>query len=355
MPGLFDSLTQRTLPFPNRIGVSPMCQYSAVDGVPNEWHLVHLGGFAKGGAGLVISEATAVVPQGRISPADTGIWNDLQVEAWKPIVRFIESQGSVPGIQLAHAGRKASTRPPWEGVRPIDPGDPSGWLPEAPSPLAFSEQHTTPHELSAGELAELVKLWAAAAKRAFDAGFKLAELHMAHGYLLHEFLSPVSNQRRDLYGGSWENRARFPLEVVEAVRAVWPESRPLWVRLSCRDWVKGGWTLEESVELAKALKERGVDAIDCSSGGNSPGEKGKVDLTQHVVFAETIRREAEIATAAVGGITDPDQAQGVVASGQADMVLLARQLLREPTWPQRAARELGVDLPWPKQYQRAKV
>ena len=353
---LFTPLTLRDVTLPNRITVSPMCMYSARDGVPNDWHLVHLGARAAGGAGLIIAEATAVEPEGRISPGDTGLWNDEQVAAWARITSFLEGQGSVPGVQLGHAGRKASTkRPPWDGVGPIAPDEPEGWQTVAPSAIPFKEGYPTPQELTVDELQTLTEAWVRAAINARAAGFKVIELHMAHGYLLHQFYSPLTNQRTDQYGGSRENRMRYPLEVTRSVRDAWPADLPLLVRISARDWVEGGWTLEDSVVLVKELKAAGVDLIDCSSGGGTPDERGKVDIGQHPHFSETIRREASIATGTVGGITDPRQAEEHLAEGRADLVLLARQLLREPTWPQRAAQELGDDLPWPKQYGRAKL
>lgn len=356
MSHLFTPYTLRGVTLPNRITVSPMCMYSAVDGVPNDWHLMHLGARATGGAGLIIAEATGVVPEGRISPGDTGLWNEHQVEAWARINTFIESQGSVPGVQLGHAGRKASTkRPPFDGVGPIAPDEPEGWQTVAPSAIPFKPDYPVPHELTVDELQKLTESWVAAADRAHAAGFKVIELHMAHGYLLHQFYSPLTNQRSDEYGGTRENRMRYPLEVTRAVRAAWPDELPLIVRISAVDWVDGGWSLEDSVVLAKELKEAGVDLIDCSSGGGTPDERGKVDISQHPQFAEAIRREAGIATGTVGGITDPQLAEEHLARGHADLVLLARQLLREPTWPQRAAQELGDDLPWPKQYGRAKL
>ncbi|MCB2200423.1 NADH:flavin oxidoreductase/NADH oxidase [bacterium] len=356
MSHLFTPLSLRSVTLPNRITVSPMCMYSAVDGIPQDWHLVHLGARASGGAGLIIAEATAVVPEGRISPGDTGLWNDEQVAAWARINTFIESQGSVPGVQLGHAGRKASTkRPPFDGVGPIAPDEPEGWQTVAPSAIPFKPDYPIPHEMTTAEMHTLTDAWVASAKRAHAAGFKVIELHMAHGYLLHQFYSPITNQRTDEYGGSRDSRMRYPLEVTRAVRAAWPEELPLLVRISARDWVDGGWTIEDSIELAKELKAAGVDLIDCSSGGGSPEERGKVDIGDHPMFAERVRRDAGITTGTVGGITEPAQAEAHLAEGRADLVLLARQLLREPTWPQRAAQELGDELVWPKQYGRAKL
>ena len=350
---LFDPLTLRGTTFRNRIFVSPMCEYSAVDGVPQDWHLVHLGSFARGGAALVLTEATAVTPQGRISPADTGIWNDEQVDAWRRIVDFIRSQEAVPGIQLAHAGRKASTAAPWTGGGYVDPAE-GGWDDVvAPSSVAFGAL-PEPGELSVDEIAEVVTAFADAARRALGAGFEVAELHAAHGYLLHEFLSPLSNRRTDSYGGTFENRTRIVLEVVDAVRAVWPDDQPLFVRLSATDWVEGGWTEDETVALAALLHDHGVDLVDCSSGGTSPDASIPVGPGYQVPFASRVRREAGIATGAVGIITEPQQAEKVIASGDADAVLLARALLRDPHWPLRAAHDLGADVRWPPQYLRAK-
>ena len=350
---LFDPLTLRGTTFRNRIFVSPMCEYSAVDGVPQDWHLVHLGSFARGGAALVLTEATAVTPQGRISPADTGIWNDEQVDAWRRIVDFVRSQEAVPGIQLAHAGRKASTAAPWTGGGYVDPAD-GGWDDVvAPSSVAFGAL-PEPGELSVDEIAEVVAAFADAARRALGAGFEVAELHAAHGYLLHEFLSPLSNRRSDSYGGTFENRTRMVLEVVDAVRAVWPDDQPLFVRLSATDWVEGGWTEDETVALAALLRDHGVDLVDCSSGGTSPDASIPVGPGYQVPFASRVRREAGIATGAVGIITEPQQAEKVIASGDADAVLLARALLRDPHWPLRAAHDLGAEVRWPQQYLRAK-
>jgi 2,4-dienoyl-CoA reductase-like NADH-dependent reductase (Old Yellow Enzyme family) len=350
---LFDPLTLRGTTFRNRIFVSPMCEYSAVDGVPQDWHLVHLGSFARGGAALVLTEATAVTPQGRISPADTGIWNDEQVDAWRRIVDFIRSQEAVPGIQLAHAGRKASTAAPWTGGGYVEPAE-GGWDDVvAPSSVAFGAL-PEPGELSVDEIAEVVGAFADAARRALDAGFEVAELHAAHGYLLHEFLSPLSNRRTDSYGGSFENRTRIVLEVAAAVRAVWPDDQPLFVRLSATDWVEGGWREDETVALAALLRDTGVDLVDCSSGGTSPDASIPVGPGYQVPFASRVRREADIATGAVGIITEPQQAEKVIASGDADAVLLARALLRDPHWPLRAAHELGAEVRWPPQYLRAK-
>ncbi len=350
---LFAPYTLRGVTMRNRIFISPMCQYSCVDGVATDWHLVHLGSRAVGGAGTVMVEATAVTPEGRISPQDMGLWNDDQRDALARIAAFIEAQGAVPAIQLGHAGRKASAYRPWDGSGEVRPED-GGWQTVAPSALPFADTYPSPRELSVGDIGGLVASFAAAARRALDAGFEIVELHGAHGYLMHEFLSPLSNRRADGYGGDFAGRARFAREVARAVRAVWPERLPLFARLSCTDWVEGGWTLEESVALARLLVEDGVDLIDCSSGGNAPRAQIPVGPGYQVRFAETIRREAGIGTAGVGLITEPEQADAVVRSGQADLVAMARAELRDPYWPLHAAETLGVDVPWPIQYDRAK-
>lgn len=349
---LFDPISLRSLTSRNRIWVSPMCQYSAVDGLPQSWHLVHLGTRAVGGAGLVIAEATAVSPEGRISPQDTGIWSDAHTEAWAPIAAFIRSQGALAGIQLAHAGRAASTRRPWEGRGYVDLAE-GGWQTVAPSALAYGEW-PAPVALDAAGLAKVRDDFVAAAQRSLEAGFELVEIHAAHGYLLHEFLSPLSNERGDACGGTLENRMRFPLSVVAAVRDVWPSELPLLVRISATDWVEGGWHLEESIVFATRLRELGVDLVDVSSGGLDPRQQIPVAPNYQVPFAAAIRREAQIPTGAVGLITEPKQADDLLRAGEADVVLLARQLLREPYWPLRAAAELGVDVEWPVQYLRAK-
>ena len=352
MSQLFSPFSLQGVTFRNRVFVSPMCQYSSADGFPSDWHLVHLGSRAVGGAGLVIMEATAVAPEGRISPDDCGIWSDAHAEAYRRITAFVEGAGAVAGIQLAHAGRKASTAAPWKGGGPVAPG-PDGWTPVGPSPLPFAPGYTTPLELTPGEVESLPGLFAAAAVRSAVAGFRVAELHMAHGYLLHQFLSPLTNHRKDAYGGSLENRTRLPLRVAAAVRAAWPESLPLFVRISATDWVEGGWDLAQSVQLAKGLKEAGVDLVDVSTGGLVPAARVPVGPGYQVPFAEAIRREAGLPTGAVGLITSPEQAEQIVATGQADAVLLGREFLREPYWPLAAARKLGADLPRPPQYQRA--
>lgn len=353
MPHLFEPLTIRNTTFRNRIIVSPMCQYSSQDGFANDWHLVHLGSRAAGGAGLVFTEAAAVVPEGRISPEDLGIWKDEQIEQLSRITEFIRKQGAPAGMQLAHAGRKASTAAPWKGGKPIGAED-GGWSPIcAPSAIPFGQGYQVPKELSVEEIRELVRAFAAAAKRALTAGFKVIELHAAHGYLLHEFLSPLSNHRTDEYGGSFENRIRFLCEITAAIRDVWPEDLPLFVRLSATDWVEGGWNVEQSVELSRRLKPIGVDLIDCSSGGLVPGVKIPIGPGYQTAFAERIRREADILTSAVGMITSAYQADHVIRSEQADTVMLARELLRHPYWPLNAAKVLGHKIKWPVQYERA--
>lgn len=354
MAHLFETLTIRSLSFRNRIVVSPMCQYSSIDGLATDWHLVHLGSRAVGGAGLILTEAAAVLPEGRISPDDLGIWNDAQGASLAPLVRFIEAQGCVAGMQLAHAGRKASTDAPWRGSKPLGL-DSGGWQPiYGPSPLAFSPDHQTPQALDRAGIQEVVSAFRDAAQRALAAGMRVLEIHAAHGYLLHEFLSPLSNRREDEYGGSFENRISMICETASAIRSLWPESLPLFVRLSCTDWLQGGWDLEQSIELARRLKSLGVDLIDCSSGGLLPHVRIPVGPGYQAEFAERIRREADVLTCAVGMITAPQQADHVVRSGQADMVMLARELLRNPYWPLHAARELGQDVAWPAQYERAK-
>lgn len=355
MSSLFQPLTIKSITLRNRIGVSPMCMYSSEDGVATDWHLVHLGARAAGGAGLVIAEATAVAPEGRITPGDAGIWADKHIEPIARINRFIKAQGAVPGIQIAHAGRKASAALPWNGGNHLTDNT-GGWTPVAPSPIAFGDGlDKVPHELTVAEIKRVHADFAAAAKRALAAGCEWLELHGAHGYLTHEFLSPISNRRTDQYGGSFENRIRFILELTRAVRPVWPEHLPLTARLSCSDWMEGGWTIEESVELAKRLKAEGVDLLDCSSGGTSAHAKIPVGAGYQVPFSARIRREANIATATVGMITDPMQADQIVRNGEADLVLLAREFLRDPNWPLRAARALHVKpLPTPPvQYGRA--
>jgi len=353
MPHLCDPFTLRSQTFANRVFVSPMCEYSSDDGFANDWHLVHLGSRAVGGAGLVLTEATAVTPEGRISPQDLGIWKDDHVDFLARIVRFIDGQGSVAGMQLAHAGRKASTYRPWSGNGTVPVAD-GGWTDVvAPSAMAFADNYPQPQALTLAGIAGVTAAFADAARRALAAGFRVVEIHAAHGYLLHEFLSPLSNQRDDQYGGSFDNRTRIVREVVTAVRGVWPESLPLLVRISATDWVEGGWDIEQSIELARQLKPLGADFIDCSTGGNVAQATIPVGPGYQAPFAERIRREAGIPAGAVGLITEAAQAEEIVASGQADAVLLARELLRDPYFPMRAARELGQDLAWPVQYLRA--
>ena len=352
MPRLFDPLPIRSLSIPNRVFVSPMCEYSSADGFANDWHLVHLGSRAVGGAGLVLTEATAVTPEGRISPQDLGIWSDDHVAPLARIVRFIHEQGSVAGIQLAHAGRKASTYRPWSGHGAVPVAD-GGWEAVGPSAVAFAHNYPMPRALSRDEIAGVTQAFADAARRAREAGFRVAEVHAAHGYLLHEFLSPLSNHRHDDYGGSFDNRTRLLREVTAAVRAEWPEGLPVFVRLSSTDWVDGGWDVEQSVQVSRDLKALGVDLIDCSSGGNVADAKIPVAPGYQVPFADRIRREAGILTGAVGLITDASQADGIVRAGQADAVLIARELLRDPYFPLRAAGELGQEIAWPAQYLRA--
>jgi len=347
---LFTPFTQRGLTLRNRIAVAPMCQYSAVDGVPDHWHLVHLGSRAVGGAAVVIAEATAVTAQGRISPQDVGLWNDAQREAWRPITRFIDTQGAIAGVQLAHAGRKASSQRPWEGGGALREG---AWGTVAPSAIAFDEGWHTPQALDAAGLRQLVEDFRRAAERALAAGFRLVELHAAHGYLLHQFLSPLSNHREDAYGGSFENRTRLLREIIAAVREVWPAELPLWVRISATDWHEGGWDIEQSVRLARELPALGVDLVDVSSGGLVPHVKIPLGPGYQVPFAARIRREAGIATGAVGLITESDQAARIVAQDEADIVLIARESLRDPYFPRRAAQELGASLEAPVQYRRA--
>jgi 2,4-dienoyl-CoA reductase-like NADH-dependent reductase (Old Yellow Enzyme family) len=353
MSHLFDALPVRDLVFANRVFVSPMCEYSSTDGFANDWHFVHLGSRAVGGAGLVLTEATAVVPEGRISPQDLGIWSDDHVEPLARITRFIHAQGSIAGIQLAHAGRKASTHRPWDGHGTVAEQS-GGWTSVfAPSALPFADNYPVPRALTSDGIREVVAGFAAGARRARDAGFRVLEIHAAHGYLIHEFLSPLSNQREDDYGGSFENRTRLLYEIVAAVRGSWPERAPLFVRISVTDWVDGGWDIGQSVELARGLKAAGVDLIDCSSGGNVSRASIPAGPGYQTRFAEQIRREAGIMTGAVGMITSPVQAEHIVATGQADAVLIAREFLRDPYWPLRAAAELEQAASWPIQYLRA--
>ena len=351
---MFTPLTIRTVTFRNRIAVSPMCQYSSDDGFATDWHLVHLGSRAAGGAGLVFTEATAVEPRGRISPADLGIWKDDHIAMLARIAAFIKQQGAVPGIQIAHAGRKANCRVPWQGGNPI-PLSEGGWPTVAPSPIPFRDGDPRPLELTKAAIAVVVEAFAAAARRALTAGFEVVEIHGAHGYLINEFLSPLSNRREDEYGGSFDNRIRFATEVARAVRAAWPEHLPLFLRISAIDWVEGGWDLDQSVRLSARMKDLGVDLIDCSSGALVPYAKIQLGPGYQVPFAERIRREAGILTGAVGLITEPEQADRIVREGRADMVLLARAMLRDPYWPLRAAKALEQAGPIPVQYGRAFV
>jgi 2,4-dienoyl-CoA reductase-like NADH-dependent reductase (Old Yellow Enzyme family) len=353
MTRLFTSLKLRERVFKNRIFVSPMCQYSSENGVPADWHLVHLGSRAVGGAALVMVEATAVSPEGRISPWDSGMWSEEHERAFARIAAFIKDQGALPGIQLAHAGRKASIDVPWRGDRALGENE-GGWRPLAPSPLPFDALSPMPREMMPREMEEVTAQFVEAAQRSLRAGFEVLELHMAHGYLLHEFLSPLSNHRKDEFGGSFENRVRFPLKVVEAIREVWPDRLPLFVRISCTDWVEGGWDLDQSVEFCRRLKTAGVDLIDCSSGGLAPDAVIPAGPGYQTPFSAAIRKEVGMATAAVGFITHPVQAEQIVATGQADAVMLAREMLRDPYWPLHAAKVLAADIPWPHQYARAK-
>ena len=353
MSRLFSPLKLRELTFRNRIFVSPMCQYSSIDGMPNDWHLVHLGSRAVGGAGLVMVEATAVSPEGRISPDDSGIWSDAHAGAFLPIARFIRERGAVAGIQLAHAGRKASTDRPWTGGGPLGP-EKRGWQPVAPSPLPFTPEHPVPREAAPADLKAIQDQFVDAARRATRAGFQVIEVHMAHGYLLHEFLSPLSNHRKDGYGGSLENRMRFPLSVARAVRESWPGDLPVFVRISATDWVEGGWDLEQAVELCRRLKDMGIDLIDCSSGGSVHDAVIPTGPGYQTPFATAVRNEVGIATGTVGFITEPAQAEQIIATGLADAVVLARELLRNPYWPMQAAKDLKVEPPWPVQYLRAR-
>ncbi|MEE9257777.1 MAG: NADH:flavin oxidoreductase/NADH oxidase [bacterium] len=353
MPHLFDSLTLRGVTLRNRIGVSSMCQYSSDDGMATDWHLVHLGSRASGGAGLVMAEMTNVERRGRITPGCLGIYKDEHIEPLARVVRFVASQGAAPGIQLGHAGRKASTAQTWLGGKPLSDEE-GGWEPVGPSPVPFSDAHRVPRELSPEEIAEIREAFRRGAVRAREAGFHLLEIHAAHGYLMHSFHSPISNKRTDSYGGSFENRIRFTVETVRAVRAEWPESRALSIRLSCTDWAEGGWTLEETLELAKTLKQEGVDLIDCSGGGGTPLAKIPVGASYQVPFAEAVRKAVDIPTATVGMITEPMQADDIVRNGRADLVLMAKEMLRDPYWPQRAALALHQKdrIPIPHQYHR---
>jgi len=346
---LFDPFQIRSLKLRNRIVVSPMCQYSSVDGFADDWHLVHLGSRAVGGAGLVFVEASAVTPAGRITPGDMGIYTDGHIEPLARIARFVKRMGSVPAIQLAHAGRKASCAPPFHKGARLKPEE-GGWTVVAPSPIAFNDTDPLPHELNQTEIHQTIDAFVKAAQRAIAAGFEILEIHSAHGYLSHEFLSPLSNRRMDQYGGSFENRTRFVCEIATALRGVMPAGMPLFTRISCTDWVEGGWDLPQSIELARLLKPLGVDLIDCSSGALIKGAKIPIAPGYQVPFARAIRKDAEIATGAVGMITEPAQANEIVESGAADLTFLAREMLREPYWAIKAATALGCEPPWPIQY-----
>lgn len=346
---LFDAFKIRDISFKNRLIVSPMCQYSSEDGFANDWHLVHLGSRAVGGTGLIITEATAVEPKGRISPQDLGIWKDEHIDMLKRITHFIQSQGSVAGIQLAHAGRKASVSRPWEGDKPLDEKS-GGWTPIGPSPVPFAEGYPVPQELTVKDIKALIEKFVQAAQRSLQAGFQVLELHAAHGYLLHEFLSPVSNKRADEYGGTFENRIRIVIETVDALRKVWPERLPLFVRISATDWLdQESWDLDQSVQLAKTLKPRGIDLIDCSSGAIIPHVRIPAGPGFQVPFAERIRRETGILTGAVGSITSEEQAETILRTGQADMIIIAREFLRDPYFPLHTG---SKRITWPVQYGR---
>jgi 2,4-dienoyl-CoA reductase-like NADH-dependent reductase (Old Yellow Enzyme family) len=350
---LFDPLEIRSIRFKNRIAISPMCQYSSVDGFANDWHLVHLGSRATGGAALVMQEATAISPRGRISPDDMGLWKDDQIEFLQRISGFIKTQGSVPGIQLAHAGRKSSTIPPWKGGKILTPSE-GGWIPEAPSAIPFREDDPKPEPMSKADILQLRKDFISAAGRALSAGFEVLEIHGAHGYLINSFLSPLSNHRTDEYGGSFENRIRLLKEIVSDIRSVWPEKFPLFLRISATDYTEGGWDIDASVQLAILIKGLGVDLIDTSSGGIMSTVRIPLGPGYQVPLAEKIRREAGIKTGAVGLITTAEQADEIITSGKADLILIARESLRNPNFPQTAAKQLGVEIEWPLQYLRAK-
>jgi 2,4-dienoyl-CoA reductase-like NADH-dependent reductase (Old Yellow Enzyme family) len=354
MAKLFERIRIRSIELKNRIVVSPMCQYSSTDGFANDWHLVNLGSRAVGGAALVFTEAAAISPQGRITPQDLGLWKDEHISFLQRITQFLRQHRAIPGIQLAHAGRKASHKRPWEGGAALNESE-EAWVTEAPSAIPYKEGEPRPKEMTKDEIRNLVNDFTQSTLRAREAGFQVIEIHAAHGYLLHEFLSPLSNQRKDEYGGSFENRIRLLLEVTDAIRNNWPEAWPLFVRISATDWVNGGWTLEESIELSRLLKTLGVDLIDCSSGGNSRNQQISAGPLYQVPFAERIRTEAGIMTGAVGLITTAQQAESLVAEQKADLVFLARQLLRDPYFPLHAAKELGVDVEWPVQYERART
>ena len=350
---LFSPFQLRSVTFRNRVFVSPMCMYSSDDGMPNDWHFVHLGSRAVGGAGFVCVEASGVSPVGRITPWDAGIWSGQHAKAWKPVARFIREHGAVPGIQLAHAGRKASCDRPWNGGKPLDAAK-GAWTTLGPSPVAFGH-YPPPREMTREEIREIVSQFRDAALNALEAGFDVVEVHGAHGYLLHNFVSPLSNLRSDDYGGAFDNRVRLPLEVARVVRDTWPADKPVMYRMSATDWYEGGWDLPQSIELAKRLKAAGIDLIDCSSGGNIHEQKIVLGPSYQVPFSEAIRAGAGMPTAAVGLISDAVQAEEIVAHGRADAVFLARAMLRDPYWPRHAAKELGVAMEWPDQYKRADV
>ncbi|MET8826917.1 NADH:flavin oxidoreductase/NADH oxidase [Streptomyces sp. NPDC004610] len=358
MSALFEPITLREVTIPNRVWMPPMCQYSAAPdgplaGVPGDWHFAHYAARATGGTGLIIVEATGVSPEGRISPFDLGLWNDTQIEAFRRITGFLTSQGTTPAIQLAHAGRKASTERPWKGGGPVDP-DAHGWQPVAPSAIPFAERHPVPTELTIDQIQVIVRQFADAARRALAAGFEIAEVHGAHGYLINEFLSPYSNRRTDAYGGSWENRIRLALEIVDAIRAVWPDDKPLFMRLSATDWLDdAGWTADDTVRFARVLHEHGVDLLDVSSGGNSPGASIPTGPGYQVPFAARVKAETPLRVAAVGLITEIEQAEKIVSNDEADAVLLGRELLRNPSWARQAAKELGGAVRVPDQYLRS--
>lgn len=354
MTKLFSAFQLRETVFKNRIFVSPMCQYSAIDGLANPWHLVHYASRAVGGAGLVMLEATGVCPEGRITPHCLGLWSDAQVEALRPIVDFIKQQNAVPAIQIGHAGRKASCAAPWDSgsYLPVGAG---GWQTVAPSALALSSDHALPMALTIADIENIEVLFVAAAQRALDAGFEVLELHSAHGYLLHEFLSPITNQRKDDYGGSLENRCRLPLRIAKLLREFWPQDKPVFVRISATDWVDGGWDLAQSIQLSRWLKQLGIDLVDCSSGGLVLDAQVPVGAGFQTGFSAAIRAQANLATSAVGLITSAMQAEHILVTEQADAIFLARELLRDPYWPLHAAHELGEDVIWPAQYVRAKI
>jgi 2,4-dienoyl-CoA reductase-like NADH-dependent reductase (Old Yellow Enzyme family) len=350
---LFSPFTLRSVAFHNRVFVSPMCEYSSENGMPNDWHLVHLGSRAVGGASLVCVEASAVTPDGRITPWDAGIWSEQHAVAWKRVADFMRAHGAVPGMQIAHAGRKASCAKPWHGGKPLAPSE-GAWQTLGPSAIAFGS-YPAPRAMSVAEIERTVEDFRTGAGHALAAGFDVVEIHGAHGYLLHSFCSPLSNLREDRYGGSFDNRIRLPLEVARAVRELWPQDKPVLYRISASDWAQGGWEIEQSVMLCRRLKEIGIDLIDCSSGGNIAEQKIKLGPGYQVPFAEAIRAGAGIPTAAVGLISEPVQAEQIVSLGQADAVFLARAFLRDPYWPRHAAKALGVDMPWPDQYRRCDV